>query len=190
MYVLIFILFMISLFSDSGALSGLVMALALVASSVVSSGFSDAFPRASLNPYSTGPPGHTGFLHLELDPILTARYVVFLACSTVGVFPGSYFLFSRYDQYRSEGGTKSYGHFLTASLNKIVFDMPVQELLGADFAKSARKSTRSRRAANDRIFKAKKDKKRREHAELQEKKLSSGSVEALGMQVLSHSLFS
>ena len=188
MYVLISNLFVISLFSDSGALSGVVMAMALVASSVVSSGFSNAFPRASLNPYSTGPP--TGLLHLELDPVLTTRYVVFLACSTVGVFPGSYFLFSRYDQYRSEGGTKSYGHFLIASLNKIVFDMPVQELLGADFSKSARKSTRSRRAAVDRLFKHKEDKKRQEHAKLQKKKQSAGSVEALGMQVLSHSLFS
>ena len=188
MYVLISNLFVISLFSDSGALSGLVMAMALVASSVVSSGFSNAFPRASLNPYSTGPP--TGLLHLELDPVLIAKYVVFLACSTVGVFSGSYFLFSRYDQYRSDGGTKSYGNFLIASLNKIVFDMPVQELLGADFSKSARKSTRSRRAAVDRLSKHKEDKKRQEHAKLQMMKQTAGSVEELGMQVLSHSLFS
>ena len=83
MYVLIYNLFMISFFSDSGTLPGLVMALAsLVASSILPSGFSGAiFPRASLGPYSTSPPGHAGLLHLDLDPTLTTGYVVCLLYS-------------------------------------------------------------------------------------------------------------
>ena len=65
---------MISFLSDSGASLGLVMATALVASSVLSSGFCSAFAHASLGPYPTGRPGHAELL--RLDPTLTNGYVV------------------------------------------------------------------------------------------------------------------
>ena len=101
-----------------------------------------------------------------------------------------YFLVSRYDQYRSEGGTKSYGNFLVATLNTIVFDMPEQEFMGADFLKSTRKSNRYRRSVMDRANKDKADKELLRKGKLQVVKITEGAVEELGMQVLSHSLFS
>ena len=112
-----------------------------------------------------------------------------------------YFLVFRYDEYRSEGGTKSYGNFLVATLNTIVFDMPEQEFKGADFLKSSRKfkskSNRYRRGVMDRANadKAKANADKAEHkaavdARMQVMKVTEASVEELGMQVLFHSLFS
>ncbi len=67
---------MISFLSDSGTSLGLVMAVALIASSVLSSGFCSAFAHASPGLYSTERPGHAELL--RLDPTLTNGYVVCL----------------------------------------------------------------------------------------------------------------